>query len=132
VPRLAPAVLRFAPGRAAAFRTLSQLHIRYRQSPLSVDGPQVVNCGIRAGERIPDAPYLTKPGFHLLLCGSQRAWPAGTDTVADWPDLVTVHRVEERSAAQYLVRPDGYVGYRAGGTDLTKLRAYMSRWFPGI
>jgi 2-polyprenyl-6-methoxyphenol hydroxylase-like FAD-dependent oxidoreductase len=131
VPRLAPSVLRFAPGRAAAFRTLSQLHIRYRESPLSVDGPQVANCGIRAGERIPDAPYLTKPGFHLLLCGSSQAWPAGTDTVGDWPDLVTVHLEDERSPAQYLVRPDGYVGYRAGGTDLSRLRAYMSRWFPG-
>jgi len=131
VPRLAPAVLRFAPGRASVFRTLSQLRIRYRQSPLSVDGPHVANCGIRAGERMPDAPYLTKPGFHLVLCGPDRSWPDGTATFTDWPDLVTVHRVDARDAAQYLVRPDGYVGYRAGGTDLSRLRAYLSRWFPG-
>jgi 2-polyprenyl-6-methoxyphenol hydroxylase-like FAD-dependent oxidoreductase len=132
VPRLAPTVLRFAPGRASVFRTLSQLGIRYRQSPLSVDGPYVANCGIRAGERMPDAPYLTKAGFHLLLCGSDRHWPAGTGTITDWPDLVTVHRVDGRDPAQYLVRPDGYVGYRAGGVDLSRLRGYMSRWFPGL
>jgi 2-polyprenyl-6-methoxyphenol hydroxylase-like FAD-dependent oxidoreductase len=130
VPSAAPAVLRVGLGRAAAFRTLSQLGIRYRRSPLSVDGPQVANCGIRAGERMPDAPYLTKPGFHLLLCGRDTAWPA--DAAAGLPDLVTVHRVEGRGATHYLVRPDGYVGYRAGGTDLSRLRAYLSRWLPGL
>jgi 2-polyprenyl-6-methoxyphenol hydroxylase-like FAD-dependent oxidoreductase len=131
-PRLVPTVLRFAPGRASVFRALSQLGIRYRDSPLSADGPHVANCGVRAGERMPDAAYLTKPGFHLLLCGPDEAWPDGTGTVTDWPDLVTVHRVDGRDPLQYLVRPDGYVGYRAGGRDLSKLRAYLSRWFPGL
>jgi 2-polyprenyl-6-methoxyphenol hydroxylase-like FAD-dependent oxidoreductase len=130
VPSAAPTVLRFAPGRAAVFRTLSQLGVRYRRSPLSVDGPQVANCGIRAGERMPDAPYLTTPGFHLLLCGRAEAWPA--DAAAGLPDLVTVHRVDDRQVAHYLVRPDGYVGYRAGGTDLSRLRGYLSRWLPGL
>jgi hypothetical protein len=32
---------------------------------------------------------------------------------------------------QYLVRPDGHVGYRAGGTDITGLARYLSRWLPG-
>ena len=32
--------------------------------------------------------------------------------------------------AQYLVRPDGHVGYRAGGTDLTELSRYLDRWLP--
>jgi hypothetical protein len=27
-----------------------------------------------------------------------------------------------------LVRPDGHIGYRAGGTDLTGLFAYLDRW----
>ena len=34
-------------------------------------------------------------------------------------------------AAQYLVRPDGHVGYRAGGTDATELARYLRRWLPG-
>ncbi len=137
VPVVAPVALRFAPGRAAAFRTLSQLGIRYRRSPLSVDGPDTANCGIRPGQRLPDAPYLTKPGFHLLLCGPPGAWPPEYDTpaegapAADWPDLVTLHRVTEALPTQYLVRPDGYVGYRASGTDLSGLRAYLARWLPG-
>jgi 2-polyprenyl-6-methoxyphenol hydroxylase-like FAD-dependent oxidoreductase len=137
VPVLAPVALRFRPGRAAAFRTLSQLNIRYRRSPLSVDGPATANCETRPGERMPDAPYLTKPGFHLLLCGPPGAWPPEHDTpaegapAADWPGLVTLHRVQATFPTQYLVRPDGYVGYRASGTDLSGLRAYLARWLPG-
>ena len=66
----------------------------------------------------------------LLLCGRAEAWPA--DAAAGLPDLVTVHRVDDRQVAHYLVRPDGYVGYRAGGTDLSRLRGYLSRWLPGL
>ena len=33
-------------------------------------------------------------------------------------------------AAQYLVRPDGHVGYRSGGTDLHGVERYLARWFP--
>jgi 2-polyprenyl-6-methoxyphenol hydroxylase-like FAD-dependent oxidoreductase len=137
VPLLAPVALRLAPGRAAAFRTLSQLGIRYRRSPLSVDGPDTANCGTGPGERMPDAPYLTKPGFHLLLCGPPGAWPPDYDSpaegapTADWPDSVTLHRVPATLPTQYLVRPDGHVGYRASGTDLSGLRAYLARWLPG-
>jgi hypothetical protein len=86
---------------------------------------------------MPDPPDLTKPGFHLLLCGPSEAWPAGDGSTpggalaADFPGLVTVHRVADGSAAHYLVRPDGYVGYRASGTDLSGLRDYLSRWLPG-
>ena len=35
-----------------------------------------------------------------------------------------------RHTAQYLVRPDGHVGYRAGGTDATQLARYLGRWLP--
>jgi hypothetical protein len=31
-------------------------------------------------------------------------------------------------AAHYLVRPDGYVAYRAAGTRLDGLDAYLQRW----
>jgi hypothetical protein len=32
--------------------------------------------------------------------------------------------------AQYLVRPDGHVGYRCGGDDLAGLQRYLARWLP--
>ena len=32
--------------------------------------------------------------------------------------------------AQYLIRPDGHIGYRCGGDDLTGLQRYLARWLP--
>jgi len=164
--RLAPVALRFAPGRAAAFRTLAQLSIGYRHSPAATDGPGAPRRGPHAGDRLPDAPVVddrrpttlhaatAAPGWHLLLCGPADKWPA---TAAAWrdTDVVAVHHLSRsaapgvlhdpdgtalrrlgldpagRRAAHYLVRPDGHVGYRAGGNDLTGLDAYLTRWLPG-
>jgi hypothetical protein len=32
--------------------------------------------------------------------------------------------------AQYLIRPDGHIGYRGGGDDLAGLQRYLARWLP--
>jgi hypothetical protein len=88
VPRLAPLALRFTPARAAAFRTISQLGIHYRPSPLSTEGPDPLRHGARSGDRLPDARITHDgqdcwlhealagggAGFHLLLCGPAGAW----------------------------------------------------------
>ena len=151
--RLAPAVIPLLLGpkavRRYAFRTVTQLAIRYRRSPLTSDGPHPPRHGPRAGDRLPDAQIvhnglttslhaLTRaPGWHLLLCGPSGAWPAGF--VVEGP--LTVHHVTSTAAhqrlgvgptdtAHYLMRPDGHIGYRAGGTDVAGLRAYLSRWLP--
>jgi 2-polyprenyl-6-methoxyphenol hydroxylase-like FAD-dependent oxidoreductase len=76
--------------------------------------------------------------------------PAADRPAADRPAALTVHRLggqpgqgllhdpdgtalrrlglDASGVAHYLVRPDGHVGYRAGGADLTGARAYLSRW----
>ncbi len=168
LPRLAPLALRFAPGRAAAFRALAQLAIGYRHSPAVTDGPDAPRRGPRAGDRLPDAPLArdgqatslhaatAAPGYHLLLCGPTTAWPAHAASVAvqRYAGLVAVHHLTReagrgvlhdpggaalrrlgldpagRHAAHYLVRPDGHVGYRAGGVDLTGLHDHLARWHP--
>jgi 2-polyprenyl-6-methoxyphenol hydroxylase-like FAD-dependent oxidoreductase len=90
------------------------------------------------------------PGYHLLLCGPSDPWPAGVESVTGWPDAVTAHRLSAQpepgvlhdkdgtalrrlglgrfDVAHYLIRPDGHVGYRAGGADLTGAHTYLSRW----
>ncbi|MGC5022384.1 FAD-dependent monooxygenase [Micromonospora sp. DT47] len=164
-PALIPVVLAPRFVRAAAFRTVSELGIGYRRSPLSREGPHPPRTGPRAGDRLPDAPLpgsgnagtlhrlTATPGWHLLLCGPPAAWQdVATAPLGRYP--LTAHRLTEPDATGssptsaapalhrlgltpgasglYLVRPDGYIGYRAGGTDLTGLLAYLDRWLrPG-
>jgi hypothetical protein len=56
------------------------------------------------------------------------AGPGGADAAAD----LALRRLgaSVTDAVQYLVRPDGYIGYRAGGSDLAGLHAYLRRWLP--
>jgi hypothetical protein len=160
-PALLPVVLASRFVRASAFRTVSQLGINYRNSPLSSEEPRSSRTGPRAGDRLPDAPLpgtgdartlhglTSTPGWHLLLCGPSAAGRAG-DPAGLARGQLTVHRLTEpdptaaapKSAAQalrrlgfgpdadghILVRPDGHIGYRAGGTDLTGLFTYLDRW----
>jgi 2-polyprenyl-6-methoxyphenol hydroxylase-like FAD-dependent oxidoreductase len=94
---------------------------------------------------------LTAPAFHLLLCGPATGWP--DDRVAALRErhgaLLAVHRLTGAQAApeilldpsgealarlgvveaaQYLVRPDGHIGYRSGGTDTLGAERYLARW----
>jgi 2-polyprenyl-6-methoxyphenol hydroxylase-like FAD-dependent oxidoreductase len=96
---------------------------------------------------------LAAPSFDLLLCGPADGWDA--DQLAALQEryggLVALHRLAREAApgvlhdvdgqaftrlgveraAQYLVRPDGYIGYRSGNTDLSGAGRYLARWLPG-
>jgi Aromatic-ring hydroxylase, C-terminal len=96
---------------------------------------------------------LATPTFHLLLCGSPADWDANQVAALQhsYAGLVSIHRLAREAApgvlhdadghafarlgvervAHFLVRPDGYVGYRSGGPDLNGLRRYLARWLPG-
>jgi 2-polyprenyl-6-methoxyphenol hydroxylase-like FAD-dependent oxidoreductase len=97
---------------------------------------------------------LTGPRLHLLLCGEPGTWDPSrlAELASRYQELLTVHRltgqataegmlVDDRGealerlgvngAAQYLVRPDGHIGYRCAGSDLGGVSAYLARWFPG-
>lgn len=162
-PALIPLVLKFNTARAYTVRTVSQLRLHYRHSPLSVNGPNPPRRGPSAGDRLPDASILhngrpstlhqlvADPGWHLLLCGPGNGWAAqdATDLGHRYPGVLATHHLTEHAAgavhdptgqasrrlgldhasiAQYLIRPDGHIGYCAGGTDLTGLHAYLTRW----
>ena len=96
---------------------------------------------------------LARPGFHLLLCGPRRHWDLrrlirlqerygslavvhrlGTDPLPGQlsdPSGAALARLGARNGAQYLVRPDGHVGYRCAGFDLTGLERHLARLLPG-
>jgi 2-polyprenyl-6-methoxyphenol hydroxylase-like FAD-dependent oxidoreductase len=164
-PRLAPLAPRSKRARALAFRTLSQLAIRYRRSPAVAEGQPALRRGPNAGDRLPDARIagdgqdswlqqaLAAPTFHLLLGGSPVDWN-GEEVAAlqnRYAGLVAIHHLSREAApgvlhdadgqafarlgiettAQYLIRPDGHIGYRSGGPNLNGLERYLARWLPG-
>jgi 2-polyprenyl-6-methoxyphenol hydroxylase-like FAD-dependent oxidoreductase len=95
---------------------------------------------------------LAAPGFHLLLCGPPGDWHTSQLTALRhrYPDTLAVHhltpaaipgalhdldgqvfaRLGVYDTAQYLIRPDGHIGYRCGGDDLAGLQRYLAHWLP--
>ncbi|GAA2452744.1 hypothetical protein GCM10010421_51970 [Streptomyces glaucus] len=138
-PLLAPLVPRTAAVRRPVFRRVAELAVHYRRGPLATTGPRPPARGPRAGDRLPDLPRglqarTAAPAWHLLLAGPPHRWPdARLAPVLDGrTDLIAVHRLGDRGpwpdTAHGLVRPDGYLGYVAGGADLAGLGAYADRW----
>jgi 2-polyprenyl-6-methoxyphenol hydroxylase-like FAD-dependent oxidoreductase len=95
---------------------------------------------------------LAAPGFHLLLCGTPGDWHPSQLTALRhrYPDTLAVRHLTREATpgalhdpdgqvfarlgvndrAQYLVRPDGHIGYRCGGDDLAGLQRYLAYWLP--
>jgi 2-polyprenyl-6-methoxyphenol hydroxylase-like FAD-dependent oxidoreductase len=146
-PKILAMAMRLDRVRKAAFRTISQIGIRYRESPLSQNLERVPEPAPRAGDRFPWLRLRLSPGgpvrdffgelddtrFHLVLAGQ----PAHSQGVGELGDLLRVHAIpgdphnDEEFArvgiprpAFYLVRPDGYVGLCGGVFD----PAALSRW----
>jgi 2-polyprenyl-6-methoxyphenol hydroxylase-like FAD-dependent oxidoreductase len=127
VPRLIPLAARFAPGRAVAFRTVSQLGVRYRHSG-AVQAARRPLRGPRPGDRLPDVmverdgrrlwlheAVLSDPAYHLLLCGHD-TWDTGAvRSLRDrYGSLLSIHRLARDPADGVLVDP--------GGLALARLR----------
>jgi hypothetical protein len=157
--RLAPAViplaLRANRARAYAFRTISQLAISYRASPLSLNGPGTLRRSPKAGDRLPDANITTgelrttlhkltgTPAWEVLLCGP--GWPQdGPGFLGARANVVALHHlngpgyekalrrlgVKPQQRAVFVVRPDGHIGYRGDHTNAGPLESYLDRWLP--
>jgi 2-polyprenyl-6-methoxyphenol hydroxylase-like FAD-dependent oxidoreductase len=96
---------------------------------------------------------VAAPSFQVLLCGPTEGWNADRLAAMQqrYAGLVAVHQLARDAApgalhdldgqafarlgvdgaAQYLARPDGHVGYRTSGTDLSGLERYLALWLPG-
>jgi hypothetical protein len=154
VARLLPRLFASKSLRSIACVFVSELRIRYRQSPAITEGQPRLRRGPRAGASHPDARVtldgqvtslqraVIGPHLALLLCGDTERWdgPALARLDARYRGLVKVRRLANRThpktvqadarvlamlgargAAQYLVRPDGYIAFRCGGTNLDSL-----------
>ncbi len=105
----------------------------------------------RAGATTYLQQELSHPHLQLLLCGPVGEWDTDrlTELVVQFTDLlVTTHltsddvegalvdcdgealaRLGVETTAQYVVRPDGHVGFRCAGTDLSRATRYLDQWF---
>ena len=148
VARMVAFAMGFARIRKLAFRTISQIGIRYPDSTLSETLPGLPKTAPHAGDRFPWLRLKLMPNgptedlfgklddtrFTLLLFGQTP--PAG---MPDLGDLLRIHSVpndptndRELARAQipqpsfYLLRPDGHVGLCGVHFDPTALSRYFS------
>ncbi|HMH18434.1 MAG TPA: FAD-dependent monooxygenase [Burkholderiales bacterium] len=136
-----------------AFRTISQIGIRYRDSPLSETLPGLPDAAPRAGDRFPWLRLKFQPNgstaapaedlfeklddtrFNLILIG-QPVPPGGLPAFSD---LLRVHAVPDDSANErelarakiprpsfYLLRPDGHVGLAGIHLETAAVNRYVS------
>ncbi len=106
----------------------------------------------RAGAETYLQQELEGPQLHLLLCGPFSSWdPLSLEALSqrfarlisityltrddDAPgalidrDGETLTRLGVKRSAQYVVRPDGHIGFRCAGVDLSGANTFLARWF---
>jgi 2-polyprenyl-6-methoxyphenol hydroxylase-like FAD-dependent oxidoreductase len=144
VPRVLRVTLRFRTGRAFAFRTVSQLAIRYRSgSAIEPSHRWMFRRRLRPGDRLPDA-QVERDGtptrlqealgghcFHLLIAGPPSTW-SGTG-LSDIPtahgDLVAIHWLSRDPRSGALHDPSGEahrrLGIRGAGAVVVRPDGYI-------
>jgi hypothetical protein len=135
--------------RKLAFRTVSQIGIRYPQSTLSVTLPGLSEGAPVAGDRFPWVQLklrangaiedlfqkLDDTRFNLLVFGQ----PAPSEESLGSGEMLCIHEIAEDPAnaqalarvhisgpAFYLLRPDGHIGFAGGHIDVEAVRRYLS------
>ena len=147
--RLAARAMTVERVRRLAFRTISQIGIRYPDSRLSLALPGLPHGAPAAGDRFPwihlklqaDGPVedlflkLNDTCFNLLLFGQAD----GTAEMPGWGELLRVYAVPadapndaELERAQiarpstYLLRPDGHIGLCGARLEPAAIKRYLS------
>jgi hypothetical protein len=150
IAKVAAAAMRFERVRKLAFRTISQIGIRYPNSSLSQALPGLPRDAPVAGDRFPWVRLLLKAGepaedlfqslddthFNLLVFGHASS-PA--EMPAQFHDVLRVHvipqvssnhieltRVKVPQPSFYLLRPDGHVGLCGTHLEMAAVARYLS------
>jgi 2-polyprenyl-6-methoxyphenol hydroxylase-like FAD-dependent oxidoreductase len=135
VPLLVPWLFRLSPWRRLMFQTLSQIGVNYRHSPLSAGAAGAV----RGGDRLPwvemepghdNFAPLTSLKWQVHVYGEAR--PSVAEACVElrlplhrfaWQP--GMQRAGLKSAALYLIRPDGHVALADPHADPERLRQYF-------
>jgi 2-polyprenyl-6-methoxyphenol hydroxylase-like FAD-dependent oxidoreductase len=147
--RIAARAMRRKSIQGMAFRTVSQIGIRYRHSPLSCTQDGLPKTAPTAGDRFPwlhlqfagaGSPSedlferLDDTRFNLLVFGQTH----GGEDLDDFADVLTIHTVPPYTGNQselarahipatafYLLRPDGHIGLCGTRHDAAAVRQYL-------
>jgi hypothetical protein len=150
VPRVAAFAMKRRQVQRAAFQTISQIGIRYRESSLSQNLGDMRGSAPHAGDRFPwlrlkfhaQGPCedlfqkLDDTRFNLLLIGQ----PAPSAASLGLGDLLQVHTIPSdvqndvalaaasiASPSYYLLRPDGHIGLAGTYFQEADLRQWLAR-----
>ena len=137
IPAVVPALLRLPAMRRFAFRTVSQIAVNYRDSPLS----RGTAGRLRGGDRLPWV-MIKRGESHNFVALTSMDWqihvygdPApGLRALADgrkiplhvFPWEAGMKRAGFERNAAYLIRPDGYIGLADRGGNASAIDAYLS------
>ena len=138
---------------SALVEQISEIGIHYRKSPI-VSQDWHGDSGPQPGDRAPLVEGLNGSAHHLLLFTGEEpnmetlaAVHAGMPKGLVYPSLVTTRPVQwdapvivdedrtlhekfgARTSCVYLVRPDGYVGYRGSPEEPGRIAAYLRTVF---
>lgn len=141
VARVLPRVLASRQLRASLFHFVSQLGIRYRDSPAVTEGEPRLRAGPKAGDRFPDAriehdgrsTYLQEklagPHLHLVLGGAwdERDRSRAAAVSARHPGLVVIHYLTASQSAGALVDTTDGVLPRLGVRAAQDAAQYLVR-----
>jgi 2-polyprenyl-6-methoxyphenol hydroxylase-like FAD-dependent oxidoreductase len=137
LPIVLPQIVGRRSARRLAFRTISQLGIEYRESPLSVGKAGAT----RGGDRLPWVPLsttednfapLASMSWQAHIYGEVRVSARATCAELRLPLHIFPWSPEAKAAgllrsAFYLVRPDGYVALADADGGANGLRSYLTR-----
>jgi len=135
VPFLVPRLIRLPQLRRLMFRTVSQIVVNYRESPLSAGSAGV----IRGGDRLPwvrmkegedNFAPLASIDWQVHLYGEARAGLAQACAglglpLHVFPWMPTMEAAGLQRGALYLIRPDGYVGLADSHANPENLLRYL-------
>ena len=146
VPKVMAFAMRFDGVRKLAFRTISQIGIRYPESPLSQTQAGLPGGGPSAGDRFPWLRLRFAPNgptedlfarlddtrFNLILVG--QPLPAGDQSGPLLVHVVPDDPANDRELARaripkpsfYLLRPDGHVGLAGTQLEAGALKRFMA------
>lgn len=136
VPQILPRLVSFKSMRRLMFKTVSQVNINYRMSPIAAGSMQ----SLRGGDRLPWVPNeqaAEKSNFDALKSQKWQVHTYGTLTSEaskfckendlaffEFPFSAGARHAGLEESSLYLIRPDGYIGWTGTPSDLDSLKSY--------